>query len=103
MTDREIMRQAERKVTGLIDLLSTGQPVNFQEMRKKLVEVRGDIHKVTSSDIDYQVVVDNLDDNILIANSQEEILYVNPAYEKHTGIAKEALIGHKVSNVLKTQ
>lgn len=103
MTDREIMRQAERKVTGLIDLLSTGQPVNFQEMRKKLVEVRGDIHKVTTSDIDYQVVVDNLDDNILIANSQEEILYVNPAYEKHTGIAKEALIGHKVSNVLKSQ
>lgn len=103
MTDREIMREAEKKVAGLVETLSSGQGVNLQEMRRMLVEVRNDIHRVTTSDIDYQVVVDNLDDNILIANSQEEILYVNPSYEKHTGITKEALIGHKVSDVLKSQ
>lgn len=103
MTDREIMRGAEKDVSELIELLSGSQPVNLREFRTKLVKVRNEIHKVTTSDIDYQVVVDNLDDNILIANSQEEILYVNPSYEKHTGITKEALIGHKVSDVLKSQ
>lgn len=103
MTDREIMRGTEREITDLIDAICAGHPLKVNELRQKLIHIRNEIHKVTTSDIDYQVVVDNLDDNILIANDQEEILYVNPSYEKHTGIAKAALIGKKVSDILKSQ
>lgn len=103
MTDREIMRGTEKEITQLIEAISAGHPVRLNELRQKLIGIRNEIHKVTTSDIDYQVIVDNLDDNILIANSKEEILYVNPSYEKHTGISKVALIGKKVSDVLKSQ
>lgn len=49
---------------------------------------------MTTSAIDYQVVLDNLDEKILIVNCTEDILYVNNAYVRDTGIAAENLIGY---------
>lgn len=103
MTDRDIMIGTEEKITRLIDLLSSQSNIDSLDFRKELMQIRNEIHQVTTSAIDYQVILDNLDDNILIADHSEEILYVNPAYVKHTGIPREALIGQKVSDILNSQ
>lgn len=103
MTDRQIMLNAEQQTNELINLLSVDRPVNRMDIRQKLVEIRNHIHKVTTSAIDYQVIVDNLDDNILITDADERVLYINPAYEQHTGIPKEEIIGQTVTEILKTK
>ena len=92
MTDREIMRGVEHDLHSLIDALSKEAPIDRQEIRSQLMELCEEIHRVTTSAVDYQVVVDNLDDNILIANAQEEILYVNPAYERNSRIDKKSCV-----------
>lgn len=103
MTDRDIMRRAGKKADTLIERLSAGETIDPKELRATLVDMRNDIRQVSESVIDYQVVMDNLDDNILIANNKEEILYVNPSYEKNVGIPKEVLLGHKVSDILNSK
>ncbi len=103
MTDRDIMLQVEDKLNYLIDMLSTTEPADRHALRRDLVDIRNNVHRVTTSTIDYQVVVDNLDENILIADAEEEILYVNPSYEKNTGIPRQELVGHKVSDILKAK
>ncbi len=103
MTDRDIMISTEQQITELIDLLAADTTIDPLKFRKELMQIRNKIHQVTSSAIDYQVVLDNLDDNILIANDEEEILYVNPAYVHHTGIPREVLIGHRVSDILNSR
>ena len=101
MTDREIMLNAEAKTKELVELFSSSRPLDRAAIRQELVEIRNEIHQVATSVIDYQVVVDNMDDNILISDPEEKIIYINPAYEKHTGIPKEALLGRRVSDVVK--
>lgn len=102
MTDREIMIHAQEEIMHLFNSLSSASEINISDLRTSLMQIHNEIEKVTTSVIDYQTVVDNLDENILIANNKEEILYVNPSYEKNTGISKEVLLGRKVSDILNT-
>ena len=95
------MLNAEAKTKELVELFSSSRPLDRAAIRQELVEIRNEIHQVATSVIDYQVVVDNMDDNILISDPEEKIIYINPAYEKHTGIPKEALLGRRVSDVVK--
>lgn len=104
MTDRDIMLRAERKVDELLSMLSkTPSEVDIEVIRKTLLAAKADIHQVATSPIDYQIVVDNLDDNILIADANEKVLYVNSAYETHSGLSKDELIGYKVSDLMKSK
>ena len=103
MTDREIMLQVEESLSIIIDRLSTGETIDRQKLLNDLTVARHNVHRVTHSVIDFQIVVDNLDENILISDGHEKILYTNKAYEKNSGIPQDELIGHKVSEVLKTK
>ncbi len=100
MTDREVMQSTENRIQELIQQLSVPGPVSKKEILKELELVRSEIHQVTTSPIDYQLVVDNLDENILIADKNETILYINNAYVEHTGIPGDALLGRTVTDVL---
>lgn len=100
MTDREIMLSAEQRTDELMKKLAGSDPVSKKQVLQELTLIKESIHQVTTSKIDYQVVVDNLDDNILIADASEEILYTNNAYIKHSGIPREALIGKTVTHIM---
>ena len=93
MTDREIMLSAEQRIDELMNKMLGSDPVSKKQVLQELKAVKESVHQVTTSTIDYQIVVDNLDDNILIADASETILYVNKAYQKSSGISKENLIG----------
>lgn len=104
MTDRDIMLQAEDKVKELMATFSqTTSEIDKEVIYQKLSDIRTDIHRVASGPVDYQLVVDNLDDNILIADADEVILYVNPAYEMHSGLSRNELIGYKVSDLMNSK
>ena len=80
MTDREIMLSAEQRIDELMNKMLGSDPVSKKQVLQELKAVKESVHQVTTSTIDYQIVVDNLDDNILIADASETILYVNKAY-----------------------
>ena len=102
MTDREIMLSAEQRIDELMNKMLGSDPVSKKQVLQELKAVKESVHQVTTSTIDYQIVVDNLDDNILIADASETILYVNKAYQKSSGIPKENLIGKTVSHIAET-
>lgn len=82
MTDREIMLSAEQRINELMNKMLGSDPVSKKQVLQELKAIKESVHQVTTSTIDYQIVVDNLDDNILIADASEIILYVNKAYRK---------------------
>ena len=100
MTDRQLMQSAENRIQQILEQLSDSDDFSKEKLLEELSQIRCDIHQVTNSAIDYQVVVDNLDENILIADKTETILYVNRAYLEHTGIPQNKLIGRTVTDVL---
>lgn len=102
MTDRDIMLRSEETVTQAIEELSSGKDINKKELIQLLESAREDIHRVATSIVDYQIVVDQLDDNILIADREERVLYINRAYEENTGIPAEALLGKTVTELLES-
>ena len=89
MTDREIMLSAEQHIDELMNKMLGSDPVSKKQVLQELKAIKKSVHQVTTSTIDYQIVVDNLDDNILIAEASVIILYLNKAYEKSSGILKE--------------
>ena len=101
-TDREIMLGAEDKVGALIAQLQSNGLTDPEAVCARLREIGADIHAVATSPIDYQVVVDHLDENILITDGGERILYVNPAYERSFGSGRETLVGCKISDLIKS-
>lgn len=103
MTDRELMLKAEQQINDVIAALNSGQPVSRTSLRSMLLDARNNIHQAAHGLIDYQIVVDNLDSNILIAAPDETVLYVNKSYEKGIGANREELLGHKITDLLNSQ
>lgn len=101
MLHRDLMLQAELIVAELMKRLdSNASEATAIETYQELSKVKDIIHEVTHSAVDYQEVVENLDDNILIADKNETILYVNPSYINHTHISPDVILGRRVSDVL---
>lgn len=50
--------------------------------------------------IDFKHVVDSIDDSIFITDAHGNVLYVNPAYERNTGILPREIIGRNVADIL---
>ena len=98
-TDREIMRDAEDQISGLIAGLTHGEDLSREALVDGLSSALSHIRTVTNGTIDYQVVVNHLDENILITDGQENVLYVNPAYERNSGIGRESLLGRTISEL----
>lgn len=100
MTDREIMLAAEQRTNGLMEKMAGPDPISKKQVLQELTNIKESIHQVTTSTVDYQIIVDNLDDNILIADASEKILYTNNAYVKHSGIPREALVGKTITDIV---
>lgn len=65
-----------------------------------LEEILTDLQVFLDKGIDFKEVVDSLDDSILITDKNGKILYLNPAYEKNTGILQEEILYRNVKDIL---
>lgn len=85
----------------------------IREMLKKTIKMSAD-KKVTeqllaidkqldyflNTGIDFKQIVDGLDDGIFITDNNGNVLYVNPAYTRNTGIPPETVVGHNVEELM---
>ena len=103
MLHRSIMLHAEDRIHVLITRLrESAAPPERQALLDELTEIEASVHEVAHSVVDYQHVMDELDDNILVADKDEVVLYVNDAYIRHTGIAPEQILGKRITELLET-
>jgi len=100
ITDREIMQMAEQKVSDLTGTLQSGSDVSSDAVITELNQVEELIHSVTTDTINYQIVVDNLDENVMITDGEARILYVNPAFEQSFGLSSQELKGMLISELI---
>ncbi|MDF2677476.1 MAG: hypothetical protein K0Q97_1799 [Bacillota bacterium] len=63
-------------------------------------EIFDDLGAFLDKDIDFKEVVDSLDDSIFITNNEGLVLYVNPAYEKNTGVQTYEVLNKYVSDLV---
>lgn len=104
MLYRSIMLRAEDRIHTLLDKLREDTaPIERQALVNELTEIETSIHAVAHSCVDYQRVMDELDDNILVADRDEVVLYVNQSYIRHTGIAPDQILGKRISDLLETR
>lgn len=83
-----------KKLTPLFDRESSGGPC--EEAAGICAEMEALLH----SSIDFEEVVDSLDDSVFITDGAGKVLYVNPAYERNTGITPEEVLGRTVEDIV---
>ena len=67
-----------------------------QELQQKLHTIDQELDYFLDRGIDFKQVVDGLDDSIFITDKDGNVLYVNPAYTRNTGIAPERVLNHNI-------
>lgn len=102
MLHRSIMLHAEDRIHALITRLrESAAPPERQALLDELTEIEASVHEVAHSVVDYQHVMDELDDNILVADKDEVVLYVNDAYIA-TRYRPEQILGKRITELLET-
>lgn len=69
-------------------------------LTEKLQAIDQELNYFLDRGIDFKQVVDGLDDSIFITDNQGNVLYINPAYTKNTGIASERVVGHNIHDLI---
>lgn len=69
-------------------------------LTEKLQAIDQELNYFLDRGIDFKQVVDGLDDSIFITDNQGNVLYINPAYTKNTGIAPERVVGHNIHDLI---
>jgi transcriptional regulator with PAS, ATPase and Fis domain len=103
MTDREMMLKAEYEINELVSYLDQNSSIDPAALRRRLADARDTVHHASHGLIDYQVVVDNLDSSVLIADADSTVLYINKSYETNYNISRGQIIGYKVTDLLKSK
>lgn len=99
-TDREIMQDIGNSISVIMDRLNSGDTVSKDDLLPVLNKAKEQIHIVTTASINYQIVVDHLDENVMITDSDQTILYVNPSFEHSFNISRHELIGSSLSSLV---
>lgn len=96
-TDRESMLYVGDRIDHVIDKLNSNDDVSREELLSELKKAKDQIHIVTTASINYQIVVDHLDENVMITDSDQTILYVNPSFEHSFNISRHEIVGSPLS------
>ena len=70
------------------------------EIQSKLEAIDRELDYFLARGIDFKQVVDELDDSIFITDKDGNVLYVNPAYTRNTGIAPERVVNHNIYDLI---
>lgn len=73
---------------------------NPEQIAAFLREIDQNLQAFLDQDIDFKIVTDSLDDSIFITDKNGVCLYVNPAYQRNTGILPEEVLGRNVSDIV---
>lgn len=75
---------------------------NLQDCASKssVREIFDDLGAFLDKGIDFKEVVDSLDDSIFITDNEGLVLYVNPAYEKNTGVHSDEVLNKYVPDLV---
>ncbi len=71
-----------------------------QDLQQKLQAIDRELDCFLDRGIDFKQVVDGLDDSIFITDKDGNVLYVNPAYTRNTGIEPERVLNHNVYDLI---
>lgn len=71
-----------------------------QELQQRLHAIDQELDYFLNRGIDFKQVVDGLDDSIFITDKDGNVLYVNPAYTRNTGIEPERVLNHNVYDLI---
>lgn len=74
--------------------------VSDEKLSEELENVDHDLDYFFKRGIDFKEVMDTLDDSIFITDNQGNVLYVNSAYSRNTGIRPEQVLGHNINALL---
>lgn len=70
------------------------------ELTSQLKEIDKQLEYFLDKGIDFKEIVDGLDDGIFITDNNGNVLYVNPAYTRNTGIKPETVLSHNVAELM---
>lgn len=90
------IRKVREKIDRIIAGLGQDDPV-----KASLLEIYNDLEVFHDKGIDFKDVVDTIDDSICISDDTGRVIYVNPAYEAHTGISPEEILGRNVADIVR--
>ena len=62
------------------------------DLADKLKNIDHQLNYFLDKGIDFKQVVDGIDDSIFITDNKGNVLYVNPAYTRNTGIESERVL-----------
>lgn len=81
-------------------LLNTMKKVENTPVYDELEEIDQNLLLFLKHGIDFKQVVDEIDDSIFITDNQGNVLYVNPAYSKNTGVSAERVLNKNVADLI---
>lgn len=67
------------------------------DLADKLKNIDHQLNYFLDKGIDFKQVVDGIDDSIFITDNKGNVLYVNPAYTRNTGIESERVINQTIT------
>lgn len=73
---------------------------SYSEIQPKLEAIDRELDYFLDRGIDFKQVVDGLDDSIFITDKDGNVLYVNPAYTRNTGITPERVVNHNIYDLI---
>ena len=88
------IRQIRSKLRDLI------QDPSASGFAPRLMEIDRELERFLDRGIDFKEVVDELDDSIFITDDQGNVLYVNPAYTRNTGVPSEKVLNRNVRDLI---
>lgn len=80
-------------------LLKAMEKAADTELSQYLHQIDEKLEYFLKKDIDFKEIVDGLDDGIFITDHQGNVLYVNPAYTRNTGITQEDVLNHNITEL----
>lgn len=81
-------------------LLKTMEQISDRAITKQLMEIDQELKYFLDRGVDFKEVVDCLEDGIFITDEQGNVLYVNPAYTRNTGISPQTVLNRNVSELM---
>ena len=87
-----------REVRG--KLRACTKEISDQKVLKTLQEIDHDLEYFLNKGVDFKDVIDTLDDSILITDNKGNVIYMNPAYSRNTGIKQNEVLGKNVNDLI---
>ena len=89
------------EIRRILDMLNDTMELSTNpDITQKLSEIRQELLCFLEHDIDFKEIIDGLDDSIFITDNKGNVLYVNPAYTRNTGILPEEVLNHNINDLI---